>query len=62
MKFSMKQIFDQIKQFWQEKSKKTQKRIILVASGLVVIAIVASVLMNLTGYVALYSGLSAEEA
>jgi len=62
MKLSAKQISAQIKEFWQEKSKKTQKRLIMLAAALVIITIIATVFMNLTGYVALYSGLSSSEA
>lgn len=62
MKFSAKQMSAQIKEFWQEKSKKTQKRLIMLAAALVIISVAASVFMNLTGYVALYSGLSSSEA
>lgn len=62
MKFSAKQISAQIKEFWQGKSKKSQRRIIMLVAALVIIAVAASVFMNLTGYVALYSGLSSAEA
>ncbi len=61
MKLTTKQVVEQISQFWKAQSAKRKKIIIGSGAGLLAIAIVLTLLVNNSGYVTLYSGLSSEE-
>lgn len=62
MKWSLGQFLSQITGFWKSQSKKNKILIVSLTAGLVVVASVVAALMNNSGYVPLYSGLSTSEA
>ena len=53
---------DPVKNFWNKQTKNTRKVILFVLAGIVVLAVVLSLLMNQTKYVVLYPGLDHDEA
>lgn len=53
---------DPIKNFWNKLSKNTHRIIVVVFIGIVVLAVVLSLLMNQTQFVVLYPGLDHDEA
>lgn len=61
MKLTTKKVVEQISQFWKAQNAKRKK--IIIGSGVAIfaIAVVLTLVANNSGYVTLYSGLSAEE-
>jgi flagellar M-ring protein FliF len=58
----LKKIIDPVANFWANLAAKTKRIILIALGGIVVIAVVLSLLMNRTQYVVLYPGLGHDEA
>lgn len=61
MKLTTGQILAQIFEFWQSQTAKNKKRIISWTVTIIAVAVIISVVININGYTALYSGLSSSE-